>query len=66
MLLGVIVVGSLVWHYRNVIEDYRIQAALMHAYNQADVRLREGRLCARVDRADKRYGDSLPVKPRAE
>lgn len=66
MLLVVIVGGSLLWHYRSVIENYQIQADLMHAYNQADVRLCDGRLCARVERTDKRYGDYQLVKPRTE
>jgi hypothetical protein len=64
ILLVMLVGGGLLWHYRNVIADNQIQADLMRAYNQADVTLCGGQLCARVDRADKRYGDYLLVKPR--
>ncbi|HKT27921.1 hypothetical protein [Dyella sp.] len=64
MLLVVVAGGSLLWHYRDVMAQNQIEANLMRAYNQADVNLCDGRLCARVDRADKRYGDYLPVKPR--
>ncbi|MFC3651024.1 hypothetical protein ACFONN_05675 [Dyella humi] len=66
MLLAIVAGSSLFWHYRNVIADNQIEADLMRAYNQADVRLCDGRLCARVDRADKRYGDYVIVKPRPE
>lgn len=56
--------GYLGWHYRQVIAQYQIEADVLRAYNQADVRLCGGRLCARVDRADRRYGDYVPVKLR--
>lgn len=65
MLLVVLAGGSLLWHYRGVVGENQIRADLMRAYNQADVNLCDGRLCARVDRADKRFGDYLLIKPRA-
>jgi hypothetical protein len=65
MLLSIVAGGGLLWHYRSVIADNQFRADLMRAYNQADVRLcDDGRLCARVDRSDKRYGDYAPIKPR--
>ncbi|MEX1826941.1 hypothetical protein [Luteibacter sp. CQ10] len=65
VILPVIATGSyLGWHYAQVIAQQRIEADLLRAYNQADLRLCDTRLCARVDRSDKRYGDYLPVKPR--
>lgn len=65
IILPVVATGSyLGWHYSQVIAQHRIEADLLRAYNQADVRLCDARLCARVDRSDKRYGDYLPVKPR--
>ena len=64
MLLVVLVGGGLLWHYRSVVTDNQVEADLMRAINQADVSLCEGRLCARVDRADKRFGDYVPIKTR--
>jgi hypothetical protein len=64
MLLIVLVGGGVLWHYHSVIAESRIQADLMRAYNRADVNLCGGQLCARVDRADKRYGDYMLVRPR--
>lgn len=67
MLLVMLACGGLLWHYHSVIADNQIEANLMRAYNQADVRLcDDGHLCARVDRADRRYGDYAPVAPRRE
>lgn len=64
MLLVALAGIGVLCHYRDVMAQNQIQADLMHAYNQADVNLCDGRLCARVDRADKRYGDYVLVKPR--
>ncbi|MEZ2418082.1 hypothetical protein [Luteibacter sp. RCC_6_2] len=64
-LLIVLVVGSyLGWHYKQVIAQQQIEADLLRAYNQADVRLCGRQLCARVGRADKRYGDYVPLRQR--
>lgn len=60
----VVAAACLTWHYTHVISQQRIEARLLRAYNQADVRLCGNQLCARVDRADKRYGEFVPVKPR--
>lgn len=65
IIVPVVATGSyLGWHYSQVIAQHRVEADLLRAYNEADVRLCGTQLCARVDRTDKRYGDYLPVKPR--
>lgn len=64
MLLVVLLGGGLLWHYRGVVADNQVEAELMRAINQADVSLCEGRLCARVDRTDKRFGDYVPISSR--
>lgn len=51
-------------HYYTEIRQNQISAELLKAYNQADVQLCEGRLCAKVDSADKRFGEYRPVKAR--
>lgn len=56
--------GWLLSGYREEIERNQIEADLLRAYNQADVTLCDGRLCARVDRKDKRFGEYVPVKAR--
>jgi hypothetical protein len=64
LLIGGIWLAS---HYYNVIRENQIDAALMQAYNRADVSLCQGRLCANVDAKGARYGDDkqyLIVKPR--
>lgn len=66
MLLVVVAGAGMVWHYRSVIAENKIEADLLRAYNQADIRLCGSQLCARVDRSDKRYGDYLLVKPRSQ
>nr|WP_246109267.1 relaxation protein [Vulcaniibacterium gelatinicum] len=50
-------------HYRHELARQRLQADLLRAYNQADVTLCDGRLCARVEDGV-RYGDYRPVRPR--
>lgn len=59
--------GWLLWQYRADIDHSRISAELLRAYNQADVTLCDGRLCANVDDKGKAYGDRKqyrPVQPR--
>lgn len=54
-------------HYRKAIEQNRLSAQLLKAYNDADVNLCDGRLCARVDLKAPRFGERrqyLPVLPR--
>jgi len=54
-------------HYYAVIRENQIDAALMQAYNRADVTLCQAQLCANVDVKGARYGDNkqyLVVKPR--
>ncbi|MDQ0009997.1 hypothetical protein J2T07_002187 [Luteibacter jiangsuensis] len=65
ILLSVLALGGyLGWHYKQVITQQQIEADLLRAYNQADVRLCGKQLCARVGRADKRYGDYVPLRQR--
>jgi hypothetical protein len=64
MLLVVVAGSGLLWHYKTVIAQNQISAELMQAFNQADVRFCGDRLCARVDKSDKRFGDYVPLKPR--
>lgn len=64
MLLVVIAGSGLLWHYKTVIAQNQISAELMQAFNQADVRLCDGKLCARMEKADKRFGDYVPLKSR--
>lgn len=59
--------GWLLWQYRQDIVRHQLAADLLRAYDQADVTLCEGRLCANVDERGKRYGDRQqyrPVEPR--
>ncbi|MBN8947056.1 MAG: relaxation protein [Rhodanobacter sp.] len=54
-------------HYRKVIEQNQLSAQLLKAYNDADVNLCDGQLCARVDLKAPRFGERrqyLPVLPR--
>jgi len=64
MLLALIAGTAMVRHYRGVIAEHQIQAELMRAYNQADVTLCDGRLCANVERNGKSYQGYVPIKPR--
>jgi hypothetical protein len=64
MLLALTAEAGMLWYYRGIIEEHRIQSELMRAYNQADVTLCEGRLCANVERGGKSYQGYVPVKPR--
>jgi hypothetical protein len=57
--------GGAIWlsmyytvYYAGIIRDNQISADLLKAYNQADVMLCDGRLCAKIG---KKY---LPVEPR--
>ncbi|MFZ5656509.1 MAG: hypothetical protein ACOY37_05555 [Pseudomonadota bacterium] len=57
-----------VMHSRAQVERHRIEAALLRAYNEADVTLCGERLCANVDpraRGVGERGQYRPVKPRA-
>ena len=57
--------GWLSWHYYEKIRESQVSADLMRAYNQADVTLCDGRLCAKVSRRDRqRYGEYVPVESR--
>ncbi|MGO1002743.1 relaxation protein [Lysobacter sp. CA196] len=55
--------GWLSWHYRAEVSENRVKADLMRAYNQADVSLCEGRLCANIDTKAKAYGDDKRYRP---
>lgn len=61
--LLLLLVGG-VWlsrHYYDEIRRNQLSADLLRAYNQADVSLCDGRLCVRVDKDGKPYGDYVPV-----
>jgi hypothetical protein len=52
---------------RDELRRNAIETTLLRAYNQADVTLCDGRLCANIDKAGQRFGDQKqyrPVKPR--
>lgn len=66
MALVVAAGSGLLWHYHNVIADNQREAEFVQGINRADVRMCDGRLCARVEQADKGYGDYVLVKPRPE
>lgn len=51
-------------HYYGEIRKHQISADLLKAYNQADVKVCDGRLCARVEKKNKRYGEYVIVKSR--
>lgn len=55
--------GWLLWQYRADINQNRVTADLLRAYNQADVTLCGGRLCANVDMKAKPYGDDKRYRP---
>ncbi len=46
----------LLLHYKTEIANHQVQADLAKLYNRADVRPCDGRLCARIDAAGKKYG----------
>lgn len=53
--------------YKDEIRENQISADLLKAYDQADVQLCDGGLCARVDKGAKKYGakgEYVRVKPR--
>lgn len=69
---GALVLGSLlatgaafhaVTSSRKEVERNHVEAALLHAYNEADVTLCDGRLCANVDERARRHGDRKQYRP---
>ncbi|HEX5305718.1 MAG TPA: relaxation protein [Dyella sp.] len=44
-------------HYARVIDQNRLSADTLQAYNEADVSLCDGRLCANLDTNGRHYGD---------
>lgn len=70
MIGSILAIGSAVYAVtdsRRQIERNRIEAELLRAYNQADVTLCGAQLCANVDGAGPRFGDTKEyqrVKPR--
>ena len=55
--------GWLLWQYRNDINENRVTADLLRAYNQADVTLCDDQLCANVDPKGKTFGDKKQYRP---
>ncbi len=70
MICFALLLAGGVWlsmHYTKVIERNQLSAQLMKAYNEADVTLCDGRLCAHVDAKAKHFGAQrqyVPVAPR--
>jgi hypothetical protein len=67
LLVAVIGGATAVSYYRDQIKQSQITAELLHAYNQADVTLCDGHLCANVDNRGQKYGERgqyQPVRPR--
>ncbi len=67
LLVAVIGGATAVSYYRDQIKQSQLTAELLHAYNQADVTLCDGHLCANVDKGGQKYGDHSqyqPVRPR--
>lgn len=67
-VLATIGAGYAVVNSRAQVERHRIEAALLRAYNRADVTLCGGQLCANIDERGGRHGDRgqyRPVEPRA-
>lgn len=69
MCIVLLAVGGswLSMHYAQVIKQNQLSAQLMKAYNEADVTLCEGRLCAHVEPKARRFGSKgeyLLVAPR--
>jgi hypothetical protein len=57
--------GWLSWHYYEEIRTNQVSADLLRAYNQADVTVCDGRLCAKVGKKDRqRFGDYVLVESR--
>jgi len=63
LLVAVIGGASAVSYYRDQIRQNQLSAELLHAYNQADVTLCGGQLCANVDKAGQKYGDHGQYQP---
>ncbi len=56
-------------HARSQVQRHHVEAALLRAYNQADVTLCDGRLCANVDMRGRGVGAQeqyRPVQPRPQ
>lgn len=66
LLGGLLAVGASVFavsESRRQLEQHRIEAELLRAYNRADVTLCGGALCANVDDAAPRLGDRRQYRP---
>lgn len=62
----VLLLAGGVWlsmHYRKVIAQNQLSAQLMKAYNEADVNLCDGRLCANIDTKAGRFGEHRQYVP---
>lgn len=63
LLVAVIGGATAVSYYRDQIKQSQLSADLLHAYNQADVTLCGGQLCANVDKAGQKYGEHGQYQP---
>ena len=63
LLVAVVGGATAVSYYRDQIKQSQLSAELLHAYNQADVTLCDGQLCANVDKAAQKYGERGQYQP---
>jgi hypothetical protein len=63
LLVAIIGGATAVSYYRDQIRQSQLSAELLHAYNQADVTLCNGQLCANVDKAGQKYGEHGEYQP---
>lgn len=63
LLVAVIGGATAVSYYRDQIKQSQLSADLLHAYNQADVTLCDGRLCANIDKVGQKYGEHGQYQP---
>lgn len=66
LAIALVVAGTaaVLWQMKEEIRRNQIRVELLRAYNQADVKLCENRLCVRIDSKAQRHGDYVPVAPR--
>ncbi|BDU19836.1 relaxation protein [Dyella sp. GSA-30] len=63
LLVAVVGGATAVSYYRDQIKQSQLSADLLHAYNQADVTLCDGQLCANIDKARQKYGEHGQYQP---
>jgi hypothetical protein len=63
LLVAVVGGATAVSYYRDQIKQSQLSADLLHAYNQADVTLCDGQLCANIDKSGQKYGEHGQYQP---